>query len=72
MADRAAFVARRQERGATWSVEDIAVLRWRRYISHHEHSATFLSSQLIPDSTAHRSNHPLPQPISMIPRRGEM
>jgi hypothetical protein len=47
---RAAFVIRRQQRVAIWLVRDIAALRRRRYISHHEHSAMFLSSQLISDS----------------------
>jgi hypothetical protein len=39
---------------------------------HHEHSATFLSSQLISDSVADSSNYPLPQPIPTLPLRGEM
>jgi hypothetical protein len=37
-----------------------------------QQQATFLSSQLILDSIANRSNYPLPQPIPTVPRRGEM
>jgi len=69
---RAAFVIRRQQCVASWSVEDIAALRWRHYISNHEPNTTFLSSQLISDSITDRSNHPLPQPVPTLPRRGEM
>jgi hypothetical protein len=69
---RAAFVIRRQQRVASWLGRDIAAPRRRHYISNHEHSATFLSSQLISDSITDRSNHPLPQPIPTIPLSGEM
>jgi hypothetical protein len=34
---------------------------------HHEHSATFLSSQLISDSIATGSNYRMPQPIPTVP-----
>ena len=43
----------------------------RRQMGQNEHSATFLSSQLISDLIANRSNWPLPDPIPTVPRRGE-